>query len=36
VTRAGARLETRNRLLGTVVEMMLGTREASEQTKAGT
>jgi len=33
VTRAGARLETRNRLLGTVVELMLGTREASEQPK---
>jgi small-conductance mechanosensitive channel len=33
VTRAGARLETRNRLLGTVVELMLGTREVGEQTK---
>jgi small-conductance mechanosensitive channel len=31
VTRAGVRLETRNRLFGTVVELMLGTREASEK-----
>jgi len=35
VTRAGARLETRNRLLGTVVELMLGTREVNAQTQAG-
>jgi hypothetical protein len=31
VTRAGVRLETRNRLFGTVVELMLGTREVSEK-----
>ncbi len=29
VTRAGVRLETRNRLFGTVVELMLGAREVS-------
>jgi hypothetical protein len=29
ITRAGARLETRNRLFATVVDLMLGTREAS-------
>jgi small-conductance mechanosensitive channel len=29
VTRAGVRLETRNRLFGTVVELMLGTREVT-------
>jgi small-conductance mechanosensitive channel len=29
VTRAGVRLETRNRLFGTVVELMLGSREVS-------
>src|ERR1700726_1991830 len=29
VTRAGVRLETRNRLFGTVVELMMGTREVS-------
>jgi small-conductance mechanosensitive channel len=31
VTRAGVRLETRNRLFGTVVELMLGAREVSEK-----
>ena len=29
VTRAGVRLETRNRLFGTVVELMVGAREVS-------
>jgi hypothetical protein len=29
VTRAGVRLETRNRLFGTVVELMLGAREVT-------
>ena len=32
ITRAGARLETRNRLFATVVELMLGAREVSEKT----
>ncbi len=31
VTRAGVRLETRNRLFGTVVELMLGAREVTAQ-----
>ena len=31
VTRAGVRLETRNRLFETVVELMLGARDASEK-----
>jgi small-conductance mechanosensitive channel len=35
VTRAGVRLETRNRLFGTVVELMLGAREEGEKTEAG-
>ena len=35
VTRAGVRLETRNRLFGTVVELMQGAREVSEQSKVG-
>jgi small-conductance mechanosensitive channel len=35
VTRAGVRLETRNRLFGTVVELMLGAREVSEKSEAG-
>ena len=35
VTRAGARLETRNRLFDTVMELMLGDRNASEKTEAG-
>jgi hypothetical protein len=29
VTRAGVRLETRNRLFSTVVELMMGAREVS-------
>jgi len=29
VTRAGVRLETRNRLFGTVVELMVGAREVT-------
>jgi small-conductance mechanosensitive channel len=32
VTRAGVRLETRNRLFHTIVELMLGTRDAGEKT----
>jgi small-conductance mechanosensitive channel len=35
VTRAGVRLETRNRLFGTVVGLMLGAREEGEKTEAG-
>jgi hypothetical protein len=35
VTRAGLRLETRNRLFGTVVELMQGAREVSEQSEVG-
>jgi small-conductance mechanosensitive channel len=35
VTRAGLRLETRNRLFGTVVELMLGARDVSEKTGTG-
>ncbi len=35
ITRAGVRLETRNRLFGTVVELMLGAREVSEKGEAG-
>lgn len=35
VTRAGVRLDTRNRLFGTVVELMLGAREMSETVEAG-
>ena len=35
VTRAGVRLETRNRLFRTVVELMMGVREVSEKTEAG-
>jgi small-conductance mechanosensitive channel len=35
VTRAGVRLETRNRLFGTVVELMQGAREVSEQSEVG-
>ena len=31
VTRAGVRLETRNRLYGTVVELMVGTREMTQK-----
>jgi small-conductance mechanosensitive channel len=34
VTRAGVRLETRNRLFGMVVELMQGSREESEKSKA--
>jgi small-conductance mechanosensitive channel len=33
VTRAGSRLETRNRLFGMVVELMQGSREESEKSK---
>jgi small-conductance mechanosensitive channel len=33
VTRAGSRLETRNRLFGIVVELMQGSREESEKSK---
>jgi small-conductance mechanosensitive channel len=35
VTRAGVRLETRNRLFRTVVELMMGVQEVSEKTEAG-
>jgi small-conductance mechanosensitive channel len=35
VTRAGVRLEARNRLFGTVVELMQGAREVSEQNQVG-
>jgi hypothetical protein len=35
VTRAGVRLETRNRLFGTVVELMQVAREVSEQSEVG-
>ncbi len=35
VTRAGVRLDTRNRLFGAVVELMLGAREMSETVEAG-
>jgi small-conductance mechanosensitive channel len=35
VTRAAVRLETRNRLFGTVVELMQGTRETSEAVALG-
>jgi small-conductance mechanosensitive channel len=35
VTRAGVRLETRNRLFTTVVELMMGERKASEKSEAG-
>jgi small-conductance mechanosensitive channel len=35
VTRAGVRLETRNRLFRTVVELMMGVREVGEKTEAG-
>jgi small-conductance mechanosensitive channel len=34
VTRAGVRLETRNRLFGTVLELMLGAREEGEESQA--
>jgi small-conductance mechanosensitive channel len=34
ITRAGVRLETRNRLFGMVVELMQGSREESEKSKA--
>jgi small-conductance mechanosensitive channel len=34
VTRAGVRLETRNRLFGTVLELMLGAREEAEKSQA--
>jgi small-conductance mechanosensitive channel len=35
VTRAGVRLETRNRLFGTVVELMQGARTVGEKSEAG-
>jgi hypothetical protein len=35
VTRAGVRLETRNRLFGTVVGLMLGAREEGEKSETG-
>jgi small-conductance mechanosensitive channel len=35
VTRAGVRLETRNRLFRTVVELMMGVQAVSEKTEAG-
>jgi hypothetical protein len=35
VTRAGVRLETRNRLFGTVVGLMLGAREEGQKSEAG-
>jgi small-conductance mechanosensitive channel len=35
VTRAGVRLETRNKLFKTVVELMMGERVVSEKTEAG-
>jgi small-conductance mechanosensitive channel len=35
VTRAGVRLETRNRLFKTVVELMMGERAVSEKSEAG-
>jgi hypothetical protein len=36
VTRAAVRLETRNRLFGTVVELMLKAREEGEKSETGT
>jgi hypothetical protein len=35
VTRAGVRLETRNKLFKTVVELMMGERAVSEKREAG-